>query len=122
MPVPVIVVTGPADDRAVLSHFLALHGFCYQPACDLRQTQPRRQLDEVLDRFDLRGQLRPFRRCIRCNGVLAAASRRALAGAVKPEILARHASFRRCRGCGQVYWPGSHYDRMRELVAALDRA
>jgi hypothetical protein len=25
--------------------------------------------------------------------------------------------FNRCPGCGQIYWKGSHYERMMELVA-----
>jgi uncharacterized protein with PIN domain len=24
--------------------------------------------------------------------------------------------FRRCEGCGQIYWRGSHYDRMQAFI------
>jgi uncharacterized protein with PIN domain len=39
--------------------------------------------------------------------------------ALLPESVARsQGKFFRCAGCERVYWPGSHYARMR---AALDR-
>jgi uncharacterized protein with PIN domain len=34
-------------------------------------------------------------------------------------VAARYERFFHCRGCGRIYWPGSHYERMR---AALGRA
>jgi hypothetical protein len=85
----------------------------------LRATEPRRQLREVVGRFDLYRSFRPFRRCTRCNGLLRVASKRRLVGWVKPEILAAFDQFRACRGCGQVYWPGSHYDRMEQMIETL---
>jgi hypothetical protein len=91
-------------------------------AAYLRETDPRRQLEEVLRRFDLQRAVRPFSRCIRCNGRLARVARRALEGEVGPAILERHTLFRRCRGCGQVYWPGTHYGRMRRLVDEITGA
>lgn len=85
----------------------------------LRQVRPLLQIREIVERFDLRGQARPFRRCIRCNGFLGAVSRRALAGQLDARILERHQSFHRCRSCGQIYWPGSHYVRMQRLVEQI---
>lgn len=88
----------------------------------LRETDPRRQLHEIVARFDLSRALRPFRRCLRCNGLLAAAPKRELIGRVDPALLQRHRRFRRCRGCGQVYWPGSHHERMQQLLAPWQAA
>lgn len=85
----------------------------------LRQVRPINQVREIVERFDLRGQARPFRRCIRCNGLLGAVSRRALTGQLDVRILERHQSFRRCRSCGQIYWPGSHFARMQRLVEQI---
>lgn len=85
----------------------------------LRQVRPLRQVREIVERFDLRGQARPFRRCIRCNGLLGTIGRRALAGRLDVRILERHQRFRRCRSCGQIYWPGSHYARMQGLVEQM---
>ncbi len=87
--------------------------------CFLRETRPLRQLHEVVRRLDLYRQIRPFRRCLRCNGRLLRVRRSALAGAVPARVLDRHDSFRRCRNCRQLYWPGSHFERMRAIVAQV---
>jgi len=36
----------------------------------IRETGPGRQLVEVLNRFNLKGAVIPFQRCLRCNGLL----------------------------------------------------
>jgi uncharacterized protein with PIN domain len=79
-------------------------------------TDPGQQLEEVVERFDLRGAMHPFRRCMKCNGRLLRVSKRSLNGRLDEELLARHSEFRRCRGCGQVYWPGTHHARLQRLV------
>jgi uncharacterized protein with PIN domain len=72
-------------------------------------------------------------RCSRCNSVLVqitkeqarqvADERTGAAGAERiPEgVLARHERFWRCTGCGQVYWPGSHYERIIGKIDELEK-
>ena len=36
--------------------------------------------------------------------------------------LRHHDTFRRCAGCDQIYWRGSHRDRLDHLVAQIRRA
>ncbi|GAB4428981.1 MAG: Mut7-C RNAse domain-containing protein [Anaerolineae bacterium] len=97
-------------DRGLLKRSIVTHGYC------LRATQPREQLAEVVARFDLAARARPFWRCIRCNGLLEPVDKAALAAQLKPETLAAFDEFSRCRECGQVYWPGTHYERMRQFI------
>lgn len=100
-------------DRDLLKHKSITHGYF------VRETAPRRQLLEVLRRFDLAGAAAPFTRCLRCNGPLARISRRRAAPDV-PERSRRHASrFLRCKSCNQLYWDGSHYRRMVSFVERL---
>lgn len=89
----------------------------------LRSTRPDRQLAEVLDALDLRGQIQPFTRCMECNGPIRPVSRDAVAGRIDPQIQSRFDHFRECAACRRVYWQGSHYQRMRRVVqrvAGLD--
>ena len=59
-------------------------------------------------------------RCAECNGQLHDANASDLPGMVPPHVLASRERFRRCQGCGRVYWPGSHTPRiearMRRVV------
>jgi hypothetical protein len=97
-------------DRGLLKRREVTRGYC------VRAARPREQLLEVLARFDLSGQARPFTRCTQCNGMLASIDREAARGAVPPGVCERYASFTRCEDCSRVYWPGSHYTRMQRLA------
>lgn len=100
-------------DRGLLKRGLITHGYY------LREANPRRQLVEILRRFDLARKLAPFSRCLACNGLLEPASADTLAGRVPAALLARHNQFQRCPECEKVYWPGTHYERMRRLIAQV---
>jgi uncharacterized protein with PIN domain len=84
----------------------------------VRSTDPKKQLVEVLRRFDLGSSMRPFTRCMRCNGVLEDISREAVMHRL-PESVKSKDGFRLCPGCGRVYWEGSHHARMKEILRAL---
>ena len=82
----------------------------------VRSSDPKQQLAEVLKRFDLTGSMRPFTRCLRCNGELRAVSREEVWGSL-PERVRELTQFRRCSVCGQVYWEGTHHARMQKILA-----
>jgi uncharacterized protein with PIN domain len=100
-------------DRGLLKRSQVTHGYC------LRETDPRRQIAEVVRRFDLYRSIAAFQRCMRCNALLAPASQEAVREKVAPGILCWCDDFWVCEGCGRVYWKGSHYDRMRRLIDAV---
>jgi uncharacterized protein with PIN domain len=100
-------------DRGLLKHGAVTHGYW------VRATAPRQQLAEIVRVFDLRAGARPFTRCIRCNGELQRVPKSAVAERLPPRVRAHFEEFAQCRDCAAVYWPGSHYDRLRRLVDAL---
>jgi len=82
----------------------------------VRATEPRRQLAEVVARFDLARAARPFTRCTVCNGASVPARREDVADRVPQRGRQLHEDFRRCADCGRVYWKGTHYDRLQRLL------
>lgn len=88
----------------------------------VRNMAPREQLVEVVERFDLYAHIKPFRRCMRCNGVLEPVSKEAILHRLEPLTKKYFHDFRICPDCLRVYWKGSHYDRMQNLIGrVLDR-
>jgi uncharacterized protein with PIN domain len=85
----------------------------------VRATAPERQLAEIVERFDLADQMEPFTRCLRCNERVVAVEPADIAHRLPPRTRATFRDFRRCPGCGRIYWQGSHYVQLRTLV---DRA
>jgi len=88
----------------------------YYVRCD----RPDVQLAEVVAALQLEAAMRPFTRCRECNTTLEAIARDAVPdGLAPPRVLALYDEFKRCSGCGRVYWPGSHYARMERLLQGV---
>ncbi len=82
----------------------------------VRATKPRQQAAEVIRRLQLESSIRPFTRCIACNGTLAKVRKEEIRSLL-PENTDRYFDeFIQCRDCLRVYWKGSHYERMQRLV------
>ena len=102
-------------DRELLKHRRVLRGRL------VRSTDPDDQLDEVLERYALKNALRPFSRCLECNAPLRPVERALVADRLPPSVAAGHTAFTKCDGCGRIYWPGSHWSRLRARVEAIRR-
>jgi uncharacterized protein with PIN domain len=97
-------------DRGLLKRSIVVHGYC------VREVSPRLQLIEVLRRFDLFGSIAPFERCIRCNGGMEIVDKAEIVDLLPPKTSHYYDAFRRCQECGQVYWRGSHFQRMQRFI------
>jgi uncharacterized protein with PIN domain len=85
----------------------------------VRALKPEAQLVEVAARYALRARARPFTRCLKCNVPLHAVAKSMIAHRLPPQVQAEQQTFSCCGGCGRVYWPGSHYHRMRSKLLVL---
>lgn len=102
-------------DRGVLKRSIVTYAYY------IRETNPRRQLEEVLKRFDLLDRLNPFSRCPICNDVPVPVEKRLLGCRIPEKTRAYHQEFRECHRCHKVFWKGSHYDRMQEYFSQIIR-
>ena len=88
----------------------------------VRRTDPERQLAEVLARFGLVDRMQPFTRCLACNTLLVPADADRVADRLPARTRENFQQFHECPGCARVYWPGSHYTRLRELIERVREA
>ncbi|HEX6790395.1 MAG TPA: DUF5615 family PIN-like protein [Candidatus Krumholzibacteria bacterium] len=100
-------------DRELLKARVVTHGIW------IRSTNPREQVLQVLDRFDLRARARPFTRCTVCNGELAAVYAETVHDEVPPRVWEQPQEYFRCIRCRKVYWRGTHAARLQEFVDAV---
>jgi uncharacterized protein len=103
-------------DRRLLMHGAMRHGYY------LRSQDPLEQTVEVLRRFNLGSVLTPFSRCLRCNAVLEPAEKAEVFDQLEPLTRIYYEQFRRCPDCGQVYWSGSHFDKLRARIEEVRAA
>jgi uncharacterized protein with PIN domain len=74
------------------------------------------QLMEILRRFDLYSQIRPFKRCLRCNGPIEEKPKTEVFHLLEPKTKLYYGRFYQCRACEQVYWKGTHFDKLKEKI------
>ncbi len=100
-------------DRGILKTGRVTHGYY------VRSSTPHDQVREVLSRFDLGTALDPFRRCSRCNGRVEPVSRTAVADRLPLRVAETYDEFFQCICCGQLYWKGTHYQRLLSWIDSL---
>ena len=102
-------------DRRLLMRKVITLGYCPH------QTDPRKQVVEVLHRFKLFDQVKPFQRCLRCNSPLQMVRKEDIIDRLEPLTKLYFEEFHLCPACDQIYWKGSHYGHMLEMIAELEQ-
>ena len=82
----------------------------------VRSTESEAQLAEVLAALQLQSAVAAFTRCRECNALLEEVAKEAVEDRLPPKVRAFYERFKRCPGCGRIYWEGTHYARMRGVM------
>lgn len=82
----------------------------------LRATESRQQFQEVVTLYRLREAFHPFSRCVHCNNAIYPIAKTKIQQLLPRRVAKQLQQFYRCEHCGQVYWKGSHYQRMRNFL------
>jgi len=101
-------------DRLLLMRKQISHGYY------VRSRQPQQQLLEILSRFDLYNNLKPFSRCMHCNGNTQPVNKQAIEAQLLPKTKKYYDEFFQCDSCKKIYWKGSHYLRMRKMIENIN--
>jgi len=78
------------------------------------------QLREVKEKLDL--PIQPdtmFTRCTLCNAVLEPIAKADVQKKVPEYVFTEQEHFRRCPVCDKIYWQGSHWGNIREVIGKL---
>jgi uncharacterized protein len=100
-------------DRGLLKRRQVEFGYC------LRSMDSYEQLLAVIHRYRLQENIAPWSRCLKCNGQLHDANKDDISERLEPKTRRYFDEFRQCLDCGQVYWQGSHYGRLRSFVSQI---
>jgi hypothetical protein len=88
----------------------------------MRHTNPKKQIVEVLQRYQLTPYVVPLQRCLKCNGELTPVEKSAILHQLTPTTAQHYDVFHQCSHCGQIYWKGAHYDSMQAFMAEVMEA
>lgn len=101
-------------DRRLLMRSIINRGYW------LRSQHPQQQAIEVIKRFKLIGKSNPFHRCLRCNGFIIPISKEAIMDKLLPLTRRYYEEFYICQSCNQIYWKGSHYEHMLNILRNME--
>jgi uncharacterized protein with PIN domain len=112
-----IIEIARMEDRIVLSRDIGIFKnakvkWGYFP----RSQDPKIQLKEILDRYDLRSKIKPLCRCINCNGALEVVDKGQILNDLKENTKLYYHDFYCCKECKKTYWKGSHYYKMLDFI------
>lgn len=85
----------------------------------VRQTQPLKQLQEIIKWLNLKPLIKPFYRCIRCNGLLHTVDKTEVEDHLLSKTKQYYHEFKQCLDCKHVYWKGSHYQKMQRFIDSI---
>ncbi len=97
-------------DRGLLKRSSVTYGYW------VRNTNPKDRLIEIMRRYNLFDSVSPFLRCIRCNALLAEVVAMDVRDRLPAQVKAHYNEFRQCTGCDQIYWKGTHFERMERFI------
>ena len=100
-------------DRQLLMRKTIRYGYL------LRSLQPDEQLLEILERFNLFSDINLFQRCMRCNHLLEPIEKKEIEHRLEPLTNKYFFEFHICTGCQQIYWSGSHVERMEKHLEEI---
>lgn len=103
-------------DVGVLKRGIVVYGYF------VRNTDPRLRLHEITERYHLAEYANPFSICTRCNGKIHAVNIADLPATVPQNVRETYDTFHQCEDCGQVYWAGSHHQRITSLIDEVIKA
>lgn len=83
----------------------------------LGKTSEAERLAQLAKRFNIELEVIMERsRCPKCNTRVKPTSKEEIADKIEKNTYSRYENFWRCPKCGQVYWQGAHWARIRETL------
>ena len=86
----------------------------------VRVREPLQQLQDVVSHFALTNQIKPFTRCMHCNGKTHEVSKSEIEELLLAETKKYYNKFFQCEDCKNIYWQGSHYLKMQQIIRSLN--
>lgn len=100
-------------DRDLLKRSDVAHGYW------IRSRTLKDQLEEIINRFQLKNKINLFSRCLICNSLLQPIEKEKVADRIPPKVKELQTRFSLCQNCDKVYWKGTHYENMKNVLDNL---
>ena len=83
----------------------------------IRNVSPESQFKEVVEHYQLNNLFKPLSRCVKCNGNIKEVKKEWVKDTVPVGVYEWVEEFRQCDECSQVYWKGTHFEKIQDILA-----
>jgi len=79
-------------------------------------TSPEKQWKEIIKRFKWSTSVKPFSRCLECNGKIKRTAKSKVLKFLPLKVQKFYKMFYQCADCRKIYWQGSHYQKLLKMI------
>ena len=112
-----IIEISKKQDRIILTKSRKLlklkevtHGIFVRPGTT------EEQIRRIIGYLDIKDSVRLFSRCLRCNSPLVSIPKEEVIDRIPPKTRASCNEYHYCKSCDKIYWKGTHFIHMKEVI------
>ncbi len=108
------------DLRVLLTRDIGVLKYgCLRYGYWVRATNALIQAKEIVTRYRLCPLISPFSLCMECNYPLIPVSKFLIENRIQNLTREHYNTFSQCVNCLKIYWPGSHFHKMNDLIKQI---
>ena len=114
-----LIIQALRDDRTIVTRCKNTH---HLERCTVVVNSNRLsyQLKELIEQLNLQiDEKTMFTRCTLCNGVLGSVNKEEVKEKIPQHVYGSQGKFTRCSDCHKIYWQGSHWGNVNEVITKL---
>jgi len=85
----------------------------------IRPGTPKEQTSRIITHLDIKSNIKPFSRCLRCNSLLNTVPKEKILDRIPPKTKACCDDYVLCQTCDKIFWKGTHFIRMEKFVRQI---
>lgn len=120
-----LLITAKKERRILLTRDFELYQHAIARGIDafyLEGKTEEEKLAQLAKRFAIKLEIdMATSRCPKCNNVVKPISKEKAAGKIEKSTFDHYDEFWRCPKCGQIYWQGAHWTRIRRTLSAAEK-
>lgn len=115
-----LLLTSLREERIILTRNQRLAKIKGPRIINIKSDNLKEQLREILDLFKISiDEEKMFTRCVICNLELEYIEKEKVKQKVPEYVFQTQNNFYTCRGCGRIYWQGTHWGNVAKILEEI---
>jgi len=85
----------------------------------IRPGTAKEQIRRIIEYLDIKDNIKPFSRCLRCNTLLKSVAKEKILDRIPPKTKKFCDEYVQCQSCDKIYWKGTHFINMEKIVRQI---